>query len=80
MPRPAELEGLRVPEVLLSGDHAAIDAWREKEALRATLRKRPDLLETAPLSPRQRERLAELLREEGSGTREPVPETSPDLP
>jgi tRNA (guanine37-N1)-methyltransferase len=33
-----------VPEVLLSGDHAAIRRWREREALRATAAKRPDLL------------------------------------
>jgi tRNA (guanine37-N1)-methyltransferase len=58
--RPAEVEGRRVPEVLLSGDHAAIEAWRERQALRATLRKRPDLLEGARLTPRQRKGLKEL--------------------
>jgi tRNA (guanine37-N1)-methyltransferase len=47
--RPAEVEGLRVPEVLLSGDHAAIERWRTEAALEATLRKRPDLLATADL-------------------------------
>src|SRR4051812_32558945 len=43
--RPPVVEGLAVPEVLTSGDHAAILRWREREALRATLEKRPDLLE-----------------------------------
>ena len=43
--RPPVLEGLEVPPVLLSGDHAAIQRWRELAALHATLDKRPDLLE-----------------------------------
>jgi tRNA (guanine37-N1)-methyltransferase len=43
--RPPVVEGLAVPEVLTSGDHAAIRRWRDREALRATLAKRPDLLE-----------------------------------
>ena len=42
--RPAEFRGHAVPEVLLSGDHARIAAWREARALEATRRKRPDLL------------------------------------
>jgi len=48
--RPAEFRGRAVPEVLLSGDHAAIVRWRRREALRQTLRKRPDLLEKAALT------------------------------
>lgn len=43
--RPATWRGLDVPEVLLSGDHAAIDAWRREQGLRRTAEKRPDLLE-----------------------------------
>src|SRR5436305_12543684 len=43
--RPPVVEGLAVPEVLTSGDHAAIRRWRDREALRATEEKRPDLLE-----------------------------------
>jgi tRNA (guanine37-N1)-methyltransferase len=42
--RPPVVEGLAVPDVLLSGDHAAIRRWREQEALQATREKRPDLL------------------------------------
>jgi len=52
--RPAVVEGLAVPPVLLSGDHAAIERWREREALRATATKRPDLLAAAPLTAEQR--------------------------
>jgi tRNA (guanine37-N1)-methyltransferase len=43
--RPAEFRGMRVPDVLLSGDHAAIAAWRFERALERTRRYRPDLLE-----------------------------------
>lgn len=42
--RPPDFQGMRVPEVLLSGNHENIRAWRRKEALRATWLKRPDLL------------------------------------
>jgi len=57
--RPREVEGRGVPEVLLSGDHAAIDEWRERQALEATRRKRPDLLAGAEPSERQKSSLAE---------------------
>jgi tRNA (guanine37-N1)-methyltransferase len=43
--RPAEFRGLRVPEVLLSGDHAAVREWRESRALEDTRSRRPELLE-----------------------------------
>lgn len=42
--RPRTVEGLEVPDVLRSGDHARIDTWRREQALEATRRKRPDLL------------------------------------
>jgi len=58
--RPAEFRGRAVPEVLLSGDHAAIARWRRREALRHTLRKRPDLLALAELSPEDLRTLSEL--------------------
>lgn len=45
--RPEEYEGVAVPPVLLSGDHAAIARWRRRERLRRTLERRPDLLEEA---------------------------------
>ena len=47
--RPAELRGARVPDVLLSGAHAAVARWRRQQALATTLARRPDLLDTAPL-------------------------------
>lgn len=43
--RPAEFEGMRVPGVLLSGDHGAVSAWRREKALEITRKYRPDLLE-----------------------------------
>ena len=46
--RPREWEGRSIPEVLLSGDHKAIDAWRRSEALRLTRTRRPDLLNRKP--------------------------------
>jgi tRNA (guanine37-N1)-methyltransferase len=63
--RPPEVEGLAVPEVLLSGNHAAIERWREREALRATFEKRPDLLAQAELTAEQEKELARLRAREG---------------
>ena len=48
--RPAEFKGVRVPEVLTSGNHQLIANWRRREQLRRTLERRPELLESAPLS------------------------------
>lgn len=58
--RPRVFEGLAVPEILLSGDHAAVARWRRQEALKRTLRRRPELLTRAALSPADREFLAQL--------------------
>ena len=44
--RPYEFHGRTVPDILLSGDHAKVDAWREEEAKKATARLRPDLLDS----------------------------------
>lgn len=52
--RPAEFRGWKVPEVLLSGHHAEIDRWRRREALRRTLLRRPELLESAELTAEDR--------------------------
>jgi tRNA (guanine37-N1)-methyltransferase len=57
--RPASFRGLEVPETLLSGDHARIAAWRRREALRRTARRRPDLLQSADLSEDDRRALDE---------------------
>ncbi|MDQ0161714.1 tRNA (guanine37-N1)-methyltransferase [Bacillus alveayuensis] len=58
--RPREFRGMKVPDVLLSGNHQKITEWREKESLRRTLLRRPDLLEKFPLSERQQKWLEEL--------------------
>jgi tRNA (guanine37-N1)-methyltransferase len=63
--RPVEFAGMRVPDVLLSGNHAKIARWRRRQQLQRTLQRRPDLLETAPLSEADRRLLAELQRNEG---------------
>jgi tRNA (guanine37-N1)-methyltransferase len=64
--RPAEFRGLRVPEVLSSGDHAQIRAWRREQALKKTVANRPDLLESAQLS-KQDARIVEEFRRAKSG-------------
>ena len=48
--RPAEYRGMAVPDVLLSGHHAEIERWRRRKSLERTLARRPDLLQTAPLT------------------------------
>jgi tRNA (guanine37-N1)-methyltransferase len=58
--RPPEFRSLRVPEVLLSGDHGAVAQWRRESALRRTWQRRPDLLLSASLSESERYFLAEL--------------------
>jgi tRNA (guanine37-N1)-methyltransferase len=63
--RPREVEGLGVPEVLLSGDHARIEDWRRRRALAATLRKRPDLLLERVFSGSEIRELERIARREG---------------
>jgi tRNA (guanine37-N1)-methyltransferase len=58
--RPAEFRGDSVPDVLISGNHAAIAGWRRREALKRTLERRPDLLRTASLDSEDLEILAAL--------------------
>jgi len=48
--KPAEYDGLKVPDELMSGNHAEIEKFRRREALRACVAKRPDLIENAELS------------------------------
>lgn len=62
--RPIEFEGMRVPEILTSGDHGAVDRWRRQEALRRTAERRPDMLATADLSAEDRAFLADLAGEQ----------------
>jgi tRNA (guanine37-N1)-methyltransferase len=59
--RPEQIDGQRVPDVLLSGDHAAIARWRLRESLGKTWLKRPDLLEKRVLNQEQQDLLAEFI-------------------
>lgn len=60
--RPPEFRGWRVPDVLLSGDHPKIEAWRREQALRRTLAKRADMLDTAELSAEDKKLLDAILK------------------
>lgn len=62
--RPAEIEGIGVPDVLLSGHHEAIRLWRRKQALRSTYLRRPDLLK-GRLFTREDQQLMDELMSEG---------------
>jgi tRNA (guanine37-N1)-methyltransferase len=61
--RPEEIDGMRVPDILLSGDHAKIREWRLKQSLGRTFLRRPDLLEERVLSSKERQLLDEFLQE-----------------
>ncbi|WP_128101379.1 MULTISPECIES: tRNA (guanosine(37)-N1)-methyltransferase TrmD [Paenibacillus] len=58
--RPPEFRGMKVPDVLLSGHHLNIDAWRREQSLLRTLERRPDMLESAELTDKERIWLEEL--------------------
>ena len=61
--RPADFRGMKVPEVLVSGNHSEIRRWRRRKALEKTLRNRPDLLERVALSAEDRELIAQIVAE-----------------
>ena len=67
--RPQEVEGLKVPEVLISGHHQNIERWRKKQALKRTLLQRPDLLLKRNFDEEERQFLMEIIftREEHDG-------------
>lgn len=58
--RPPEWHGRKVPDILLSGHHGNIDKWRREKSLERTLERRPDMLESAELTKKDREYLAKL--------------------
>lgn len=62
--RPEDIAGLKVPEVLLSGDHQAIQRWRRKQALGRTWLRRPDLLKYLQLDQEQQKLLNEFIEEQ----------------
>ncbi|WP_423801686.1 tRNA (guanosine(37)-N1)-methyltransferase TrmD [Neobacillus sp. SAB-20_R2A] len=61
--RPADFRGMKVPDTLLSGNHKLIEEWRNKETLRRTLLRRPDLFEKVELTPEQQKWLEEVKKE-----------------
>lgn len=61
--RPSDFRGMKVPEVLLQGNHKLIEEWRNKEALRRTFLRRPDLLEKIELTKDQEKWLNEIKKE-----------------
>ena len=61
--RPREFRGLKVPQVLFSGDHKKIERWRRKKALEKTVRQRPDLVTHNTLAPEDRRLLEEIPNE-----------------
>ena len=67
--RPASIAGLSVPEVLTSGDHAAISRWRLRQALGRTWLRRPELLEGRRMSEEERGLLEEFKVERAKGAR-----------
>lgn len=78
--RPRVVAGIEVPEVLLSGDHARILAWRRRQSLAATLRKRPDLLADARLDDIELRELGEIASELGLGLPPVLAEKIASLP
>ena len=68
--RPPEFRGWRVPDVLLSGNHAEIARWRRKESLRRTKERRPDLFEKLDLSSKEDMKLLKELEEESKASKE----------
>ena len=61
--RPAEFRGWGIPEILSNGDHAKIREWRREQAIRKTLRNRPDLFDAVNLAPEDHELVERLRRE-----------------
>jgi tRNA (guanine37-N1)-methyltransferase len=64
--RPREFRGMQVPEALVSGNHKEIWLWRRREALRKTLKKRPDLIEKVELTELDKKILSEITASEGA--------------
>lgn len=61
--RPADFRGMKVPDVLLSGNHAKIDQWREEQSFKRTVERRPDLLEQLQLTDQQKQVLNQINKE-----------------
>jgi len=66
--RPAEYEGNKAPDILLSGDQAKIAAWRRKESVERTAMRRPDLIDKAELSEEERRAAMDVIRRMKEGS------------
>jgi tRNA (guanine37-N1)-methyltransferase len=64
--RPPEFRGWKVPEILLSGDHARIESWRREQSILRTLKRRPDLLGQASLSAAEQKFVKKTFKEQSS--------------
>jgi tRNA (guanine37-N1)-methyltransferase len=64
--RPADFRGMKVPDILTSGNHRLVDEWRMKESLKRTYLRRPDLFEGAELTKEQTRLLEEIKKEQNS--------------
>ena len=72
--RPEIFRDMAVPPVLLTGHHKNIEEWRRKQSIKRTLERRPDLLEGAVLSKKERKYLEELLAEDSETDRQEMKE------
>ncbi|AEB29691.1 tRNA (guanine-N(1)-)-methyltransferase [Carnobacterium sp. 17-4] len=64
--RPAEYRGMKVPDVIISGNHKKIKEWQDKESIRRTMERRPDMLENILLSDEQQKYVEEIKAEEAT--------------
>lgn len=64
--RPENFMGHKIPEILISGNHAKIDEWKRRQSIKTTFLKRPELLENAKLSPKERDYVRTLQQENDS--------------
>lgn len=62
--RPADFRGMKVPDVLTSGNHAKIEEWRMAQSLKRTFERRPDLLDAFELTPKQKKMLETLKKDQ----------------
>jgi tRNA (guanine37-N1)-methyltransferase len=62
--RPREFRGMKVPDVLLSGNHEEIRKWRRKQSLRTTMKVRPDMLDLMDLDESDKRMISEISSED----------------
>ncbi len=67
--RPEDFRGMKVPDVLLSGNHAVIERWRRGQSLKRTLERRPELIDTAELTEEDRALIGEIKKKSSGGVK-----------